>query len=167
MTMLSVFAQDILDAGGAGLSVLTAATGVGALVGALIVAGAVLRHRRRVMLVALVGFGASLMLFSFSHWLWISAVALAAAGLAQQIYMSLNNTLIQESVDDAYRGRVLSTMFLNRGMVPLGSMIAGLGASLVGAPVTIGAMAALLVLVALGAYRSTVASSGQSQPAPS
>jgi MFS transporter, DHA1 family, staphyloferrin A biosynthesis exporter len=167
LTMLSVFAQDILHAGGAGLSILTAATGIGALVGALVVAGAVLRHRRRVMMFALVGFGASLILFSFSHWLWVSAAALVAAGLAQQIYMSLNNTLIQESVDDAYRGRVLSTMFLNRGMVPLGSMVAGVGASLLGAPIAVGAMAALLVLVAAGAFKSVVASSGRSQPPPS
>jgi MFS family permease len=156
MTMLAVFAQDILQAGGTGLSVLTAATGLGALVGALIVAGAVVRHRRRVMMVALVGFGASLIAFSLSHWLWVSAVALATAGLAQQIYMSLNTTLIQESVDDAYRGRILSTMFLNRGMVPLGSMIAGVGASLFGAPITIGAMAALLVLMALAASRGMI-----------
>jgi MFS transporter, DHA1 family, staphyloferrin A biosynthesis exporter len=158
MTMLAVFAQDILDAGGTGLSILTAATGMGALVGALIVAGALLRHRRRVMMFALIGFGASLIAFSFSHWLWASAAALAVAGLSQQVYMSLNNTLIQESVDDAYRGRVLSTMFLNRGMVPLGSMIAGVGASVVGAPITIGAMATLLVLMAASAFRGVSAS---------
>ena len=69
---------------------------------------------------------------------------LIGVGVSQQIYMSLNNTLIQESVDDAYRGRVLSTMFLNRGMVPLGAMIAGFGTSLVGAPLTIGVMAAIM-----------------------
>ena len=79
---------------------------------------------------------------------------LIGVGVSQQIYMSLNNTLIQESVDDAYRGRVLSTMFLNRGMVPLGAMIAGFGASLVGAPLTIGVMAAIMLLMGLGALRS-------------
>jgi MFS family permease len=164
MTMLAVFAQDILDAGGTGLSILTAATGLGALVGALIVAGALLRHRRRVMMFALIGFGVSLIAFSFSHWLWASAAALAMAGLSQQVYMSLNNTLIQESVDDAYRGRVLSTMFLNRGMVPLGSMIAGVGASLVGAPITIGVMAALLVVMAASAFRGVSASGQPTKP---
>jgi MFS family permease len=165
MTMLSVFAQDILGAGGAGLSILTASTGLGALVGALIVAGAALRQRRRVMMVALIGFGVSLIGFSFSHWLWASAIALAAAGLSQQVYMSLNNTLIQESVDDAYRGRVLSTMFLNRGMVPMGSMLAGFGTSLAGAPVTIGAMAALLVLMGIGSFRNVTRSASAASSA--
>jgi MFS family permease len=165
MTMLSVFAQDILGAGGAGLSILTASTGLGALVGALIVAGAALRQRRRVMMVALIGFGVSLIGFSFSHWLWASAIALAAAGLSQQVYMSLNNTLIQESVDDAYRGRVLSTMFLNRGMVPMGSMLAGFGTSLAGAPVTIGAMAALLVLMGFGSVRNVTRSASAASSA--
>ncbi len=166
MTMLSVFAQDILGAGGTGLSILTAATGFGALGGALIVAGGALRQRRRVMMIALIGFGASLILFAFSQLLWLSAVALVAAGLAQQVYMSLNNTLIQESVDDAYRGRILSTMFLNRGMVPFGSMIAGFGTSLAGAPATIGAMAALLVLLGAGSFRNVSGSGAAGHQTP-
>src|SRR5215204_689941 len=166
MTMLSVFAQDILGAGGTGLSILTAATGFGALGGALIVAGGALRQRRRVMMIALIGFGASLILFAFSQLLWLSAVALVAAGLAQQVYMSLNNTLIHESVDYAYRGRILSTMFLNRGVVPLGSMIAGFGTSLAGAPATIGAMAALLVLLAAGSFRNVSGSGATGNQTP-
>ncbi|MCX6022008.1 MAG: hypothetical protein NTZ05_09825, partial [Chloroflexi bacterium] len=58
-------------------------------------------------------------------------------------------TLIQVSVAPEFRGRVLSTMFLNRAAVPLGTVMAGFGAGVIGAPLTIGSMAAVLVALAL------------------
>jgi MFS transporter, DHA1 family, staphyloferrin A biosynthesis exporter len=155
MTMLTVFASDVLRAGGTGLGVLTACSGIGAVSGALYVAGrSAAGNRRRVMLWGLVGFGGALLAFAASQLFWISAVALLGVGFFQQLYMSLNNTLIQEDVDEAYRGRVLSILFLNRGMVPLGTMLAGFGTDLFGAQVTTVAMAAVLVLLALLAARS-------------
>jgi len=140
--------------GGTGLGLLTASSGVGAVCGALFVAarGATM-NRKRLMLVGLVCFGLSLMVFSMSPWLWLSVGMLTATGFSQQVYMAVNNSLIQEDVDPEYRGRVLSTLFLNRGFVPLGTMMAGFGSDAFGAPLTIGAMASVLVILALGATR--------------
>jgi len=154
MTMLTVFARDVLKVGGTGLGLLTACFGFGAVCGALFVAARGARmNRQRLMLIGLVCFGVSLISFSLSPWFWVSASMLTAAGFSQQVYMAVNNTLIQEDVDPEYRGRVLSTLFLNRGFVPLGTMMAGFGADVFGAPLTIGAMASVLVLLALGAAR--------------
>lgn len=152
MTMLTVFARDVLEVGGTGLRLLTACSGFGAVCGALFVAARGARmNRHRLMSIGLVCFGLSLMTFSFSPWFWVSAGMLTTAGFSQQVYMALNNTLIQEDVDPEYRGRVISTLFLNRGFVPLGTMMAGFGADAFGAPLTVGGMAAVLVLLALGA----------------
>ena len=149
MSMLTVFARDVLEVGASGLGLLTACSGVGAVSGALFVASrSATAGRRRVMLWGLVGFGAALIAFAVSHWLWLSAAMLVGVGFFQQLYMSLNNTLIQEDVDEEYRGRVLSTLFLNRGMVPLGTMLAGFGTDLIGAQLTTGAMATVLMLLA-------------------
>ena len=154
MTMLTVFASDVLLVGGTGLGLLTACSGTGAVLGALWVASLKRReHRDRIMLGGLAGFGVALMAFSFSPWLWLSAVALLAVGACQQLYMSINNSLIQEDVDDQYRGRIMSTLFLNRATVPLGTMLAGFGADLIGVQVTVGVMAAMLVVAALAAGR--------------
>ena len=154
MTMLTVFASDVLHVGGPGLGLLTACSGTGAVLGALWVASRKRReHRDRIMLVGLAGFGLALILFSFSPWLWLSALALLAVGACQQLYMSINNSLVQESVDEQYRGRIMSTLFLNRGTVPLGTMLAGFGADLIGVQVTVAAMAALLLVAALAARR--------------
>jgi MFS family permease len=150
MTMLTVFASDVLLVGGSGLGLLTACSGAGAVCGALFVGSrGTKRGRRRLMRIGLVAFGLALLVFAISPSLWISAGTLIAVGFSQQIYMAQNNALIQEDVDPEYRGRVLSTLFLNRGLVPLGTMLAGFGTDLVGAQATLATMAGLLMLLAL------------------
>ena len=153
MTMLTVFARDVLFVGGTGLGVLTAASGRRRLRGAVRCRAGrehgsppgdadragLLRRLADQLLAVTVAVGVGRML--------------TAAGFSQQVYMALNNTLIQEDVDPEYRGRVISTLFLNRGFVPMGTMIAGFGADAFGAPLTIGAMASVLVLLALVAAR--------------
>ena len=150
MTMLTVFASDVLQVGGGGLGLLTACSGVGAVSGALWVASQA-HHVKlgRLMLVGMLSFGASLVIFSLSGWFWLSFVALLWVGASQQIYMASNNALIQTSVEEEYRGRVLSTLFLNRGMVPLGTMIAGFGTSLFGVQATMASMGGALLVLAL------------------
>src|SRR6185436_18149544 len=150
MTMLTVFASDVLDVGGGGLGLLTACSGIGAVSGALWVAGHAHRvNLARLMLVGMVSFGASLVIFSLSGWFWVSFVALLWVGASQQIYMASNNALIQTTVEEEYRGRVLSTLFLNRGMVPLGTMIAGVGTSIFGVQATLATMGGALLVLAL------------------
>ena len=47
------------------------------------------------------------------------------------------------------RGRVMSVFFLNRGLVPLGTMLAGISARFVGAPLTVVGMGVIVVILAL------------------
>jgi MFS family permease len=150
MSMLTIFAKDVLQVGSEGLGFLTACSGVGAVAGALWVASlGIQRGRRRLMLLALVGFGATLVVFALSPWLWLSAIASVAVGMCRQLYNALNNTLIQETVDEEFRGRVLSTLFLDRAAVPLGTMLAGAGTAAVGAPITTALMASTLIVLAI------------------
>ncbi len=154
MTMLTVFARDVLKVGGGGLGLLTACSGAGAMLGALTVAslrGA--RRRGRLMLAGLVGFGVFLLAFSVSPWLWLSLPALLLVGASQQVYNATNNTLLQIYVEEEYRGRVTSTLFLNRGMVPLGTILAGFGTAAFGPQIAMGAMAGVLIVMALLAMR--------------
>ncbi|MCC7367376.1 MAG: MFS transporter [Chloroflexi bacterium] len=152
MTMLTVFAKDILNIGGPGLGLLTACAALGAVCGAIFVASrGPTQGRRRLMLVGLVLFGTMISSFALSPWLWLSASALFGVGFGQQMFMALNNSIIQEEVDPEFRGRIVSTLFMNRGLIPLGTMIAGVGTDFVGAPITLGVMGALLVVMAVAA----------------
>jgi MFS family permease len=149
MTMLTVFASDVLEVGGGGLGLLTACTGIGSMTGALWVAANAHRVKLgRLMLFGLMAFGASLVVFAISGWFWLSLVALMAVGAGQQVYMASNNALIQTYVDEEYRGRVTSTLFLNRSMVPLGTLLAGFGTAVFGVQATIAAMAGTLLVLA-------------------
>jgi hypothetical protein len=91
----------------------------------------------------------ALLVFALSPWFCLSAGSLVAVGFSQQVYNAQNNALIQEDVDPEYRGRVLSTLFLNRGLIPLGTVFAGFGTDLVGAPATMAMMAVLLLVMAV------------------
>ena len=105
----------------------------------------------RLMFLGLIGFGATLLVFAVSPWFWVSVLALVAVGAAQQIYMASNNALIQTNVEEEFRGRIVSTLFLNRSTVPLGTVLAGLGTSVFGVQPTSAVMATSLLILALTA----------------
>jgi MFS family permease len=137
--LMPVFASTVLHGGPHTLGFLMAATGVGALLGALFLA-----NRRTVvglgkvipMMSAL--FGASLIAFSLSRWLPLSLVLLLFTGVGFMVQMAASNTLLQTLVEDDKRGRVMSfyTMAI-MGVTPFGSLLAGGLAHRIGAPHTL------------------------------
>jgi MFS family permease len=134
--LMPVFATEVLGGGANTLGLLTAATGVGALAGALFLASrpSVLGLGKWISL-APAGFGAGLIVFSFSTTLWVSLLLLFLIGFAAMVQMAASNTVLQTIVDEDKRGRVMSfyTMAF-MGVAPLGSLLAGAVADEVGAP---------------------------------
>ncbi|MBI2955247.1 MAG: MFS transporter [Chloroflexi bacterium] len=150
ITMLTVFARDVLDIGSVGLGVLTSASAFGAIIGALMLAS--LKSSApwgAIMLLGMTAFGLLLIVFSYSTWPAISVLLLIAIGIVSASYNSSNNTLLQLNVPDEFRGRVLSTMFTSRGMVPLGTAMAGILAALFGIEAAVASMGAVIVLLGI------------------
>jgi MFS transporter, DHA1 family, staphyloferrin A biosynthesis exporter len=147
MTMLAVFARSILKIGPVGLGLMTSVASLGAITGALAVAGRRGGPQIGLMIGGIMVFGLSLVLFSFSRWLVPSLLFLFIAGGANVFYSSTNNGLIQMSVEDGYRGRVLSMLFINRGLIPLGTAFTGLLAEKFGAQMALGSMAGMIILL--------------------
>ena len=118
---------------------LMGASGAGALAGALYLAN---RHTvvglGRVILIGALTFGASLIAFSSARTVWLAAPLLALAGAGFIVQAASTNTIIQTIVDEPFRGRVMAfyTMAFF-GSVPVGSLIAGVVATSVGATMTI------------------------------
>jgi MFS family permease len=137
--LMPIFADKILHSDARGLGLLMGSTGVGALAATLVMAARrEVRGLGRWILYASTGFGASLILFSFSRSLPLSIALLLPAGFCMLIQMASSNTLIQTMVPDALRGRVMSVysmMFM--GMAPFGALLAGVIAHHLGAPVTV------------------------------
>jgi len=137
--LMPIFASTILHGGPHTLGFLMAATGVGALLGALVLA-----NRRTVLglgkvIPAMAGlFGAGLIGFSLSRSLWLSLVLLLVTGLGFMVQMAASNTLIQTLVDDDKRGRVMGFYLMAfMGTAPFGSLLAGALAHRIGAPYTL------------------------------
>lgn len=137
--LMPIFAEQILHGGATALGLLMGCSGVGALGGAVTLAmKKSLQGLGRWVAVACSGFGAALIVFSFSKHLWLSAVLLIPAGFAVMVQMASSNTLIQSMVPDQLRGRVMavySMMFM--GMAPFGALLAGSVAHKIGAPWTV------------------------------
>jgi predicted MFS family arabinose efflux permease len=137
--LMPVFANQVLRGGPNTLGLLMAASGVGALVGALFLASrkSVLGLGTYIPLTA-AAFGAGLIAFSFSRSLWLSMLLMVVTGLGFMVQMAASNTVLQTIVDEDKRGRVMSfyTMAF-MGTAPFGSLLAGGVAARIGAPYTL------------------------------
>lgn len=150
-TLMPVFQKDVLKVGPEGLGILLAAPGLGAMLAGLILATLANRVRRQgvLLLVSLVALGIMLNLFSWTRSFPLALLSLVAVGGCQVFYMATTNTMLQVIVPDHLRGRVMSIYALDRGLMPVGSLLAGVSAHLVGAPATVGGMGLLVILLAL------------------
>lgn len=137
--LMPIFANDILHGGPNTLGLLMAASGVGALAGAMFLAArkSVLGLGKYIPLMAGM-FGAGLMAFSFSRLLWLSLILMVVTGLGFMVQMAASNTVLQTIVDEDKRGRVMSfyTMAF-MGTAPFGSLLAGSISAKIGAPHTL------------------------------
>jgi MFS family permease len=137
--LMPVFATKILGGGPYTLGWLMAASGVGALIGALSLAArrSVLGLGKFIPLMA-GAFGAGLIAFSFSRSLWLSLLLMVVTGLGFMAQMAISNTLLQTIVDEDKRGRVMSFFAAaTMGTTPFGSLLAGAMAARLGAPFTL------------------------------
>jgi len=144
--LLPVYARDVLNAGAQTYGWLFSAFGVGSLAAALRMT--VARERwtlRRNLLLGLSLGGLGLVGFAWARWLPAMMGFAAVAGFGLILYVSSTNTLIQLTVEDRFRGRIMSlyTLFFV-GTSPLGSLFAGALAERFGAPVATSACALVL-----------------------
>jgi MFS family permease len=150
LTFLPVFAQQVFHEGAGTYSRLMAFSGAGSIVGALIVAwlGKFPKMGWTALLVQAV-YGILIIAFAVSRVLWLSDILLFLTGAALMVVFSTVTSLVQMIAPNEMRGRVMSIYMLAfRGGMPLGSLVSGYFATLIGAPTVIGINGALLVVVA-------------------
>jgi MFS family permease len=148
--LLPVIVTDLLHEGASGYAILTTATGVGAIVGALIAGEFVTDERRRFAIGASIGCIAVMYLvISTSTVLVVTAVALAGFGFAFFSLSTVVQGLLLAVAPDAFRGRVMGLYtMLTAGGVPIAALIGGTIGSVFG-PGEAVAVAAAVMLVFL------------------
>jgi len=148
--LLPMFADpSILNISATTLGLLMMVSGIGAIIGSLILASLTDRRRGLILISAVLMMSVTLIGFSFSPWLAMSLSFIFFIGMGSTVQMALGNSLIQYYVDAAYRGRVLSFFMLCFGLSSLGSFFAGIMAEGIGVQWAVGSLAMLLILVTL------------------
>jgi len=130
------------------LGLLFSAVGIGAVIGAILVAS-LPEHARRGRLLTLGNLGLPVLLLAFvySQIFIVSLFLLALVGMGQVFQNALANTMLQLTAPDELRGRVMSQYFLvSQGMHQLGGLQAGFVADWIGAPLSVGIGAALSLI---------------------
>jgi MFS family permease len=137
-SLMPIFAIDVLHGDARLQGLLLTLIGIGSVSGALVVASLQRRYGygRSVVLGAL-GFGVTLFGFAASPTVPLSSLCALCLGVCLVIYQTQNQTLLQILAPSHLRGRVMSIYLLNRGLVPLGTLLAGVLAEYLGGPLAL------------------------------
>jgi MFS family permease len=151
--LIVVAAFDLLDGGAADVGYLTAAVGLGGLVGAI--AGAALRHGlSRAFALSLVFWGLPIAALAAAGRLPIAMLLLAVVGAANSIEDVSGFTLLQRVMPNHVLARVLGVVWgLAMGAVALGSAAAAVAVKLLGTSTSFVAVGLVLPALALVSYR--------------
>lgn len=151
VTLLPVWAVDVLGGDSITNGYLHTARGIGALFGALLIASiGQIYPKGKLFTLGTFVMPIFLLFLSFTQILPTSLIALIGAGWGFMVIISLSNTLIQINVTDELRGRVMGIFTLTFfGLMPIGSLINGTIADRIGAPLTVQFNAIILLVSAI------------------
>ena len=153
MILLPIFASDVLEVGAQGFGAMEAAAGTGAIIGTLLVIKFGTSKKIGLTIIwcsAL--FGIALSLFALTKVLILSMTMLLIAGMFQSIYLNFSMTVIQLTVPDALRGRVMSIYTTTYFLISIGGFLSGMLAAATSVPFTIMLFALIVTSFAFLVY---------------
>jgi MFS family permease len=168
--LLPGFAGEVFDRGAHGLALLLSAHGLGAMAGAVLLAGRSegINGMTSISFGSILLIGLSLLLFIATPVFWTACVLVAVVGFGFIIQNVTNQILVQTAVEQSVRGRVVSVYgMIQQGMPALGALLMGIWAEQSGMRVPVAAGALLCLLLWLWAWpqRGATASSLEAEPA--
>ena len=146
-SMLPVMVRDVLHAGPAGVGYMFSAASVGVLLSTLVISNMEdIKNKGVLMVTGYIGFGVFLILFAVSPWLLLSLFLMCLVGIAAGASETTMETLLQITVPDSMRGRVLSFRAFSIGASGSSGFYTGVVALFLGAPVAVAIGGGVLVL---------------------
>lgn len=153
IAILPQFNVEVLNGSAGTFGLLMSAPGIGAVVATLFVASMKNNVRYGLLLLgSLFALGVSMIALAFASTLPLVLGMLVLVGGTQMVYMTASQTVVQLAIPDEYRGRVMGIYMLNQGMLPLGSLFAGMLADFYSASIALMIMGGLVALLAVIFY---------------
>ena len=136
LTLVPVFAKDILKIGVTGFGQMLSWQGVGALTGgALLIFFGDQFHKGKLLFFSRTLIGPAILGIAFSRIPGVTMALMTVMGFSLITQLVISNTMIQTIVPDDLRGRVVSTYtWALGGFYPLGSLLMGFLGDQIGAP---------------------------------
>jgi len=132
---LPIFITDILHMGAVGFGLLLSAPAIGAVISGLFLASlGKFRLRNHVLFAIAISFSLFLILFALSRSMVLSLAYLTLVGASQMTFRSMLNARLQMETPSHLLGRVLSLLFMDRGLWSFGTLLIGSLATLIGTP---------------------------------
>lgn len=146
-----IYAKDVFGGGPGILGLILSSVGIGGIVGGIVAASLGNFERRGLVQMVSLGLtGLSLIGFALSSNLWVALVMFGMSGFWEMIFLTNNQTLLQLSIPDEVRGRVMGIVTLNSGLSPIGGVIAGIGADFYGPAAMTLVFCGVAVAIAIG-----------------
>ncbi len=134
MTLLPVFARDVLHVGATGQGILLSAMGLGALFSSVLIASFGDRMPRiNFMLVGVTLYGMIIAAFAFSPWFELSVLLMGLVGVVHVTSHALAQTVIQTYSPTEFRGRTMALYHMTHVILLAGGILIGALASWIGA----------------------------------
>ena len=155
LTLMPIFAVDILHQGAKGQGILLSLSGVGALTATIWLSSQANFHRKGLLIIgSAVLYGLTIVAFALSAR-YVNSFPLAmglmlASGVFNSLYMVSVMSSLQMLVPDQMRGRVMGFFGMTYNLMPLGGLVAGAAASVISTPFAVSLGAFLVVVFALG-----------------
>jgi MFS family permease len=144
MTLLPVFARDLLGVGASGQGLLLSAMGVGALCSSVLIASIGDRLPRiSFMLGGVAAYGLIIVAFAASPWFNLSMALMAVVGVVHVTSHALAQTVIQSYSPAEFRGRTMALFHMTHVVLLAGGILIGALSSWVGAETAVAAMGAV------------------------
>ena len=154
-TLIPIFAKDILQGNSGTQGILMSTAGIGALIGAFILASknTIKGMQIRLIVVGLVA-STGLIVFSMSTSKYLSMIMMLFIGFGMMMNTATTNTLLQSLVSDDMRSRVLSAYTMSfMSMTPFGGLLVGFLSSNLGAQTSLLICSTVCLLWSLNGLR--------------
>ena len=134
--------------GARGLGLLSAAPGLGSLLGSLALASlGDFQGKGKILLISGCVMGLVLVGFSNARYFALAFLCLLMVGAARRGIIITSQTLVQVNTEPAYRGRMMAMYMMGMGLVPLSTLPAGAMADAWGVPVALTLQGGLMAVV--------------------